>query len=393
MAGQYDFDQVVDRRGTSCIKYDFGMKRMGRDDLLPLWVADMDFRLPQEILDDLHARIEHGIFGYTDPTDEYYQALDRWFFDHHNYHVQPEWVTVGCGVVFALAVAVRAFSKPGDAILIQQPVYYPFKEVIETNERICVNCQLQHDNGSWNIDFEAFERSIIEHNVKVFILCNPHNPVGRVWLKEELERLADICMKHNVVILSDEIHCDFVWKGHTFVSMLTLDQHYKDNLVVFTSPSKTFNIAGLQPANILIPHEGLRAKYRASNDASGYSQGNVMGMSALVSCYTKGDSWVKEMKAYIEGNIAYAQEFFKTELPQACVTDIQGTYLLWVDFSAYGLSVEELDDLVVDKAHLWLDSGAIFGEATAHFQRFNLACPRSILEQALTQLRDAFANR
>lgn len=386
---KYDFDEITDRKGTSCLKYDFAMKRKGRDDLLPLWVADMDFALPQEILEDFHKRIDHGIFGYTDPQQDYFDALNNWFGKRHGYTIDPETVTVGCGVVYGLATGVKAFTEPGDSIIIQQPVYYPFREVIEDNGRNFINNQLHYENGKYTIDFADFEQKIVEHHVKVFILCNPHNPVGRVWSKEELTKLADICLANDVIIMDDEIHCDFVYQGHTFTSMMTLDEKYKNNLVLYTSPSKTFNVAGFQPANIIIPNADLRAKYRAANSASGYSQGNIMGMIACKSCYTKGAQWVDELVDYIAGNISYMKDFVEVNLPKAKFVEPEGTYLVWIDFSGYGFSDEELEHIIVDEAKLWLDSGKVFGKATSQFERFNLACPRSIVEQACIQLKEA----
>ncbi|WP_317423388.1 MalY/PatB family protein [uncultured Acidaminococcus sp.] len=391
--GKYNFDRIIDRKGTSCLKYDFGMKRKGRTDLLPMWVADMDFALPEEILADFHKRIDHGIFGYTDPDAEYFAALDRWFSLHHGYHIQPEWVTLGCGVVFGLATGVKAFTEPGDAVLIQQPVYYPFREVIEDNGRKFVNSQLHYENGKYTIDFADFEQKILENQVKVFLLCSPHNPAGRVWTKEELTRLGDICLKHRVIILDDEIHCDFVYAPHHFTSFLALDEKYRDNLVVFNSPSKTFNVAGLQPGNIIIPNKELRRRYRKANAAAGYSQGSIMGQVAVKSCYTKGDAWVKELVDYIAGNIAWVREFVKENFPKATFVEPEGTYLVWIDFSGYGLSDEELEHLVVDEAKLWLDSGKIFGPATSQFERFNMACPRATVEKAFHQLKDALEEK
>lgn len=387
--GKYNFDAIVDRKNTSCLKYDFCMQRKGRTDLLPMWVADMDFALPEEILADFHKRIDHGIFGYTDPDAEYYAALDRWFSTRHGYHIKPEWVTVGCGVVYGLATGVKAFTEPGDAILIQQPVYYPFKEVIEDNGRKFINNQLRYENGKYTIDFEDFEKKIVENNVKVFMFCSPHNPAGRVWTKEELTRLGDICLKHDVVIMDDEIHCDFVYAPHHFTSFLTLDEKYQKNLVLYNSPSKTFNVAGLQPANVIIPNPDLRAKYKKSNAAAGYSQGSIMGQVAVKSCYTKGDEWVNEMIDYIAGNIAWTKDFVEKNFPRAIMTDIEGTYLVWIDFSGYGFTDDELEHLITDEAKLWLDSGKIFGDATAQFERFNMACPRSTVEKAFRQLKDA----
>ena len=390
--GKYNFDQIIDRKNTSCLKYDFGMQRKGRTDLLPMWVADMDFALPEEILADFHKRIDHGIFGYTDPDAEYYAALDRWFSVHHGYHIQPEWVTLGCGVVYGLATGVKAFTEPEDAVLIQQPVYYPFREVIEDNGRKFVNSQLHYENGKYTIDFTDFEQKIEDNNVKVFLLCSPHNPAGRVWTKEELTRMGDICLKHNVIILDDEIHCDFVYAPHHFTSFLALDEKYRDNLVVFNSPSKTFNVAGLQPGNIIITNKELRRRYRKANAAAGYSQGSIMGQVAVKSCYTKGDEWVKELVEYIAGNIAWVRDFVKENFPKATFVEPEGTYLVWIDFSGYGLSDDELEHLVTDEAKLWLDSGKIFGPATAQFERFNMACPRSTVEKAFQQLKAAFAS-
>ncbi len=389
MSRNYDFNRIVDRRGTSCLKYDFGMKRKGREDLLPLWVADMDFALPEEILEDFHKRIDHGIFGYTDPDDDYFAALNRWFSSRHGYTVDPASVTVGCGIVYGLATGVHAFTKEGDAILIQQPVYYPFREVIDDNGRVFINNQLHYENGKYTIDFEDFERKITENDVKVFILCNPHNPVGRVWTKDELERLGDICLAHDVIIMDDEIHCDFVYGDHKFTSFMTLDPKYRRNLVVYTSPSKTFNVAGFQPANIIIPSEELRGRYRRANAGAGYSQGNIMGMEAVKSCYTKGARWVDQLVEYIQGNIEYVREFVKANMPEALFVEPEGTYLAWIDFSGYGFTDEELEHLMVEEAKLWLDSGKIFGPETAQFERFNLACPRATVEQAFRQLKDA----
>lgn len=389
MALKSPFDKLVNRYGTSCLKYDFGLARKGRTDLLPMWVADMDFALPKDILADFHARIDHGIFGYTDPDADYYEALDGWFSRHHGYHIKPEWVTVGCGIVYGLATAVKAFTRVNDAILIQQPVYYPFREVIEDNGRVFVNSQLHNEGGRYTIDFDDVEKKMIAHNVKALLLCSPHNPVGRVWSRKELERLGDLCLTHHVIILCDEIHCDFVYAPHHFTSFLTLDEKYRRNLAVFTSPSKTFNVAGFQPGNIIIPDETLRQAYRRANAAAGYSQGSIMGQIAVKSCYTKGDAWVKELVAYIKGNIDWTREFVKNHLPKAVMTEPEGTYLVWIDFSGYGLSDDALEKTVTDKAKLWLDSGKIFGPETAQFERFNMAAPRAVIEEAFGRLKEA----
>ena len=389
---KYNFDEIIDRRGTSCLKYDFGMKRKGRSDLLPMWVADMDFKLPDEILEDLHKRIDHGIFGYTDPLDDYFEALNHWFSTRYGYTVKPEWVTLGACLVYGVHISVQAFTQPGDGVMVMQPVYYPFSEAIKQNGRKLVNCQLKYD-GAYSIDFEKMEKQMKEENVKVLIFCSPHNPVGRVWTKEELEKVGDLCLKYNVIWMVDEIHCDFIFPGHKFTSVFNLDEKYHKILAMYTSPGKTFNIAGLQSANIIIPNPELRAKFKQANTSAGYSQANVMGQVAIKSCYTKGAEWVDQLVEYIWGNVCYMKDFVEKNFPKAHFVDPDGTYLTWVDFSGYGLSDEDLEHLMVEEAKLWLDSGAIFGPETKQFERFNLACPRSVVEQAMKQLKAAFDAR
>ena len=389
---KYNFDEIIDRRGTSCLKYDFGMKRKGRSDLLPMWVADMDFKLPDEILEDLHKRIDHGIFGYTDPLDDYFEALNYWFSTRYGYTVKPEWVTLGACLVYGVHISVQAFTQPGDGVMVMQPVYYPFSEAIKQNGRKLVNCQLKYD-GAYSIDFEKMEKQMKEENVKVLIFCSPHNPVGRVWTKEELEKVGDLCLKYDVIWMVDEIHCDFIFPGHKFTSVFNLDEKYQKNLAMYTSPGKTFNIAGLQSANIIIPNPDLRAKFKQANTSAGYSQANVMGQVAIKSCYTKGAEWVDELVEYIWGNVCYMKDFVEKNFPKAHFVDPDGTYLTWVDFSGYGLEDADLEHLMVEEAKLWLDSGAIFGPETKQFERFNLACPRSVVEQAMKQLKAAFDAR
>ena len=387
---KYNFDEIIDRRGTDCLKYDFGMKRKGRDDLLPMWVADMDFRLPDKILAELHKRIDHGIFGYTDPLDDYYDALNHWYSTRYGFTVEPDWVTLGACLVYAIHISMRAFTEPGDAVMVMQPVYYPFSEAIRQNGRKLVNCQLRYEDGRYSIDFEVMEKKLKEEKVKALILCSPHNPVGRVWTKEELTRVAQLCYENGTLLLVDEIHSDFIFPGRRFVSCMCLDEKYRKNLVFFSSPGKTFNIAGLQSATIVIPDEELRAKYRKANREAGYSQANLIGQAALIACYNLGADWVDELVEYIYGNVRYAKAFIAENLPKAKVVDPDGTYLLWVDFSGYGISSEELEHRILDKAKLWLDAGGIFGPETALFERFNLATPRAVVEEAMGRLKAAF---
>ena len=387
--GKYNFDEVIDRHGTDCLKYDFGMKRKGRDDLLPLWVADMDFRLPDEILDEFHKRIDHGIFGYTDPLDEYFAAMNHWFSTRYGYTIEPEWVTLGAGIVYALGTSVRAFTEEGDAMMVMQPVYYPFSEVIKNDGRRLVNCQLRYENNHYSIDFEKMEKMIREEGVKALIFCNPHNPVGRVWSAEELEKLGDICVKNGVTVVSDEIHQDFVFKGKHQV-FAGLKKEFQDISITCTSPSKTFNLASMMISNIFIPNPELRRKFRKQLDAAGISQLGVLGLVATEAAYSKGEEWYQAMHAYVEANINYTKEYVEKYLPGVKMTDLEGTYLVWLDFRETGLTVAELEDLILNKARLWLDSGKIFGKEGEGFQRINVACPRATLTEALERIRKAF---
>ncbi len=391
--GNSRFDQVINRKNTSSLKYDFGPERKGRDDLLPLWVADMDFRLPDEVIAALKERVAHGIFGYTDPKPPYHEALAHWWQNHHGWEIDPEWNTVTPGVVYALATAVRAFTEKGDGVLIQQPVYYPFSEVIIDNQRKLVNNQLRYQNGVYSIDFADFEQKIVEHQVKLFLLCSPHNPAGRVWTREELLKMGEICIRHDVIIVSDEIHADFVYHPHKHIPFASLSAELADHVVVCTSPSKTFNLAGLQIANILIPSETLRRRFRHENAAAGYSQGNALGMFACQQVYEKGEAWYQELLGYLQENLTFVREFLQNRIPEIKLVEPEGTYLIWLDCSGLTDSYKELEQLFVEEARLWVDAGKIFGAETALFERINIACPRSILEQALFQLETAVENR
>ncbi|MBO6309163.1 MAG: pyridoxal phosphate-dependent aminotransferase [Oribacterium sp.] len=362
------------------------MQRMGRDDLLPLWVADMDFRLPDNILKNISKRVEHGIFGYTDPGDEYLNTVVNWFERRHGFSVKGKAITVTPGVVYAIGLAIRAFTNPGDAVIIQQPVYYPFKDIIELNNRKLVNNQLVYKNGHYEIDFDDFEKKIVENDVKLFILCSPHNPVGRVWTRAELTKLGKICASHDIYVFSDEIHSDFVYPGHKHTPFITLDEKLTKKLIVGTSASKTFNLAGLQTANIFIPDDSMHRAFNLENTRNGYSQPNVLGMTATLSAYQNGEEWLDELLSYLEGNLQFVRDFLKEKLPNVRLIEPEGTYLIWLDFSEVTENHTQLEDIIVNKAKLWLDQGVIFGRETALFERINIACPRTTLKEALERL-------
>ena len=354
-----DFDTVIDRTHTNSLKYDFAVQRGKPKDVLPLWVADMDFQVSSYIQEALSGSVAHGIFGYSEAEGSYFEAVAGWMSRHYGWNVEETWL--------------------GDAVLLQQPVYYPFSQVIRDNGRKIVdNTLVQGEDGRYRIDFTDFEEKIRSAHVKLFFLCNPHNPVGRVWTKEELLRLG-------VIVVSDEIHADFVFEGSHQV-LAGLKESYRKFVVTCTAPSKTFNLAGLQVSNIFIPDDALRRKFEQAVAASGYSQLNTMGLVACEAAYRHGGEWYDAVKAYIRENLAYAQHFLEEQIPQVKAVKPEGTYLLWVDFRSLGLSGKELEDLIVKKAGLWLDSGDIFGAAGRGFERINVACPRSVLTEALERL-------
>lgn len=385
-----DFDRIIDRRNTKSIKYDLAAKRGMPEDVLPLWVADMDFQVSSYIQEALIRQAEHGIFGYSDVGEEYFEIVKGWMKRRHGWDVEADWLVKTPGVVFALSLAVKAFTEPGDGVLIQQPVYGPFKEVVEVNGRRTVSNTLVYKEHKYFIDFQDFEEKIVKEKIKLFILCNPHNPVGRVWTKEELMQMGDICRKHHVIVVSDEIHGDFAFKGkhHVFAD---LKKEYGELAVTCTAPSKTFNLAGLQLSNIFISNPDLRKAFCRQLHITTYSEINVMGLVACEAAYKDGDEWYQAMLKYVEGNIAFTKEYVEKNIPGVTMAEHEGTYLVWLDFRQLGMSREELEDVIVHKARLWLNDGAIFGESGAGFQRVNVACPRKVLEEALERMKRAFS--
>lgn len=386
---RYDFDEVVDRRQSGSVKYDFAKENGMPEDVMPLWVADMDFKAAPCIIERIQKDVAFGIFGYSDSKDEYFRTLANWYDTYFDWKVEKSWLVKTPGVVFALATAILALTKEGDGVLIQQPVYYPFSAVIKDNCRKLVNNGLILRDGHYEIDFEDFEAKIIQENVKLFLLCSPHNPVGRVWTKEELRRIGDICLRHGVRIVSDEIHSDFVYPGHKHSILLTVDERLKDITIVCTAPSKTFNLAGLQISNIWIPDEGMRKAFVRKMAQIGYCHVNMIGQHACQAAYEGGREWLDELKEYLKGNLDFVRDYLEEHIPQIQLIEPEGTYLIWLDCRALGLSEEELENMIVHQAKLWLDRGAIFGSAGEGFERVNIACPRSVLEEALKRLEIA----
>ncbi len=383
------FDEIIDRSNTDCLKYDFAEKRGKPKDVLPLWVADMDFRAPASVIEALENKSQHGIYGYSDSNHKYFEVLQNWFQRYFEWAVQPEWLIKTPGVVFAICAAMRALTSPGDAVLIQQPVYYPFTESVLVNHRKLVVNQLVYSNSRYSIDWQDFEDKIIQNKVRLFILCSPHNPVGRVWTATELVRIGEICLKYGVTVISDEIHADFVYPGHNHLVFANLKPEFQEMSITCTAPTKTFNLAGLQVSNIFVPNPKIRHAIKQEIARCGYSQLGIMGLTAAKAAYESGHQWLAEMKEYLAGNLNFIKSYVQEKLQQIKLIEPEGTYLIWLDFSALGLKDAELDELIVHKAGLWLDAGTMFGAGGEGFQRINIACPKATLAQALIQLEQA----
>lgn len=384
-----DFDTVSNRRGTNCFKYDFAREMGMPEDVLPLWVADMDFPTAPAVLERLHALAEHGIFGYTGVKDAYFSAVHNWYAQRFGWETQRSWLVTTPGVVFAIAIAIRAFTQKGDAILIQQPVYYPFADKVTENERQLVVNPLILKNGRYEMDFADMERKIADNHVKMLLLCSPHNPVGRVWTKEELLRVGEICQKHGVLVVSDEIHADFTYTGHTHRVFASVKSEFADFTITCTAPSKTFNLAGLQNSNIFIPNRQLRHAYKKELSACGCGGTNCMGMAACQAAYEAGADWLEQLKQYLAGNLAYVRQFLREKLPDIALVEPEGTYLVWLDLRKLGLTEQQQRQLIVQDAKLWLDTGTLFGQGGEGFERINIACPRATIEQAMQRLERA----
>jgi cystathionine beta-lyase len=384
-----NFNDVVDRKNTGSIKWDMMDQFQKPKDVLPLWVADMDFKAPEGVLKALKDRVEHGILGYTKPGDSYYEAVVNWMMRRHDWRIKREWIVITPGIVPALNFIVQAFTKVGDSVLVQRPVYNPFMEAVVNNGRKLVNSPLVLKNDRYEIDFEDVEKAIVENNVKLFILCSPHNPVGRVWNRDELITLGDICLKYNVFVVVDEIHHDLVFKGNKHIPFASLGEEYSKKCITCTAPSKTFNLAGLQLSNVIIENQEILQKLNSYLEGMALTMGNIFGIIGFEAAYNTGEEWLEELMDYIEDNKKMVQEFMAEKFPVIRVIDSEATYLLWVDFRGLGMRQEELNHFLLHEAKLWLNDGRIYGEEGDGFERINIACPRSLLEKGLKQLEEA----
>ena len=382
----YDFDKIIDRSGSGDLKHEVLKERYGRDDILPLWVADMDFETPDFILDAMRKRMEHPIFGYTVQPEEYWPTVKKWIADHHQWDVKEEWMTYIPGVVRGLGFAINALTEPGDKIIIQTPVYHPFRTTIEGNGRCTVKNQLIETDGDnfYEMDFDNL-LSIID-GAKMLVLCNPHNPAGITWSKETLQRLADICYEHNVIVISDEIHADLALFGHKHIPFASVSEEAAMNSITFMAPTKTFNMAGIISAYSVIPNPSIRERYYQWLDTNELSEPNIFAPIATIAAYRKGEAWRQQLIQYIEQNILFAEQYVAQHLPQVKVVRPEASFLVWLDCRALGLSHEALIDLFVNRARLALNDGEMFGHGGEGFMRMNVGCPRTVLQQALERL-------
>ena len=387
---KYDLDQIIDRKGTYSCKWD-QLPEGTPADALPLWVADMDFPCADPILEALHKRIDRQILGYSIyENDECKSAVTGWFKRRFNWDVEKNNIFFSPGVVPAIAFLLDILTKEGDGVLIQKPVYYPFSGKIEGNRRTIVNNPLIYQNGCYEIDFEDLEAKMSVPANKGMILCSPHNPVGRVWTEQELKRIVEICKKYDKWIISDEIHFDLVRKGVKHQPLLKLCPEYKDRIIVCTAPSKTFNLAGMQLSNIVIPNPEYQKLWNAeTGDKLSVNFASPLGITAVIAAYNESEDWLNQVNEYIDANIAFAKEYFAQNLPKAKMVEPEGTYLIWVDLREYCSDAKKLEELMIQKAKVVLDEGYIFGEGGVGFERINAACPRSILKECLDRMKNA----
>lgn len=389
---KYNFETAHSRNGVGAVKWEM-MKQANPevpDSIVPFSVADMELNNAPEIVEGLKQYLDEMILGYTEPTDAYFEAVQNWMERRHGFRPDREWFILTPGIVPAISQLIAALTAPTDSVLITTPVYYPFRAQIEKNGRGVVENELLIVDGHYEIDFADFEEKAARPDVTMFILCTPHNPIGRVWTSEELHRLADICLKHHVLMVADEIHSDLIMPGHTHVSLGTFEQKYLNNTIICTAPSKTFNLAGLQTSNLFVPNADIREKLES---AGGYSSLNIFGYKACELAYSKCEDWLEQLLVHLDGNRQFVEDFLAEKLPMIHAFPLEGTYLQWLDFRALGMDEKELEDFMVHKALWFTDEGYVFGEGGKGFERINLACTRQVLQDALDRLYAAIQER
>jgi len=384
----YNFDEIIDRHHTDAVKIERCKAVFGTEDLIPLWVADMDFRTPEFIFEAIRERCEHPILGYTMSPTYFYPVLINWIKDHHQWDVKREWVGFLQGIVPGIAFAVQAFSEPGDQVIIQPPVYHPFIHVVKKNNRQLIYNQLKVENGKFEMDFDDLEQKITQ-KTKLFILCNPHNPGGRAWDANTLERLAEICAKHNIIVISDEIHADMALSGHKHTPFASVSETASSISLTYMAPSKTFNMPGLISSSYIIPNAKLRSRFTSFLDNLELIGGNIFAYAATLAAYEKGDEWRKQMLAYVQNNVDFVAEYLKDNIPQIKPMIPEASFLMWLNCEELGMEPDALQNFFIQEAGLGLNQGTTFGPGGEYHLRMNVACPRSVLLLAMEQLKKA----
>lgn len=388
---KYNFDEVIERRGTDSVKYDAVSGRWGRNDLLPMWVADMDFRTPPFVIEAIRNRLDHEVLGYTFACEAWYTSIINWQKERYGWNITREMLTFTPGIVRGLAFALQCFTAPGDRVMVMPPVYHPFFLVTEHNHREVIYSPLVLEDGQYQIDFERFRVDI--KGCKMLILSNPHNPGGRVWTREELAEIAEICYDNQVLVISDEIHADLTLPGYTHSTFALVSEKARRNSLVFMSPSKAFNMPGLASSYCIIEDEDIRCRFQTFMEASEFSEGHMFAYQAVAAAYSNGTEWLEQVLEYIQGNIDFTEEYLKTNIPVIRMIRPQASYLIFLDCRELGLPQKELVNFFVDDAHLALNDGAMFGKEGEGFMRLNVACPQSVLKQALNQIKQALNQR
>ena len=387
----WNFDEQVNREGSGCIKYDLRKETFGKSDVIPMWVADMDFLTPEFIVRALQERLNHNIYGYSLRSPQYYGSIISWHKRRHNWAIEKDWIIFTPGVVPALNMATLAFTNPGDSVIVQPPVYFPFFSAVESHGRKLIYNRLAETADGWRMDFDALEKSI-ENNTKMLILSNPHNPVGRVWTREELVKITEICLRHNLLILSDEIHCDLVLPGYTHVPVASLTPETAERTVTCIAPSKTFNLAGMSTSSIIIANPALRKEFRKITDSLHISNGNIFGTVASEAAYTSGDQWLDELLTYIDGNIEFTVDYLGKMLPEIIPSVTEATYMIWLDCRKLGMKGSELMNFFVNRAGIGMNEGSSFGPGGEGFMRMNVATTRAVLNRALENIERAVSS-
>ncbi len=386
---RYDFDELINRRGTNSYKWDSAAKA----DVLPLWVADMDFRTAPAITEALSRRVSHGIFGYTRVPEAYYQAVTTWFSRRHGWHMRKEWMIYTSGVVPAISAIIKALARPGDKVLVQPPVYNCFFSSIRNNACEAACSPLLRTGDTYQMDFDDLERKAADPKVKIMLLCNPHNPAGRVWTREELTRMGEICLRHDVTVVADEIHCELVFPPYAYTPFASVSEEFQRRSVTCISPSKAFNIAGLQIANIVAEDDDMRQRIDRAININEVCDVNPFGVEATIAAYNEGEEWLTQLIDYLQGNYDYMRDFCAEHLPRFPLAKLEGTYLVWMDCSALRLPSETLEQALIEEAGLWLNAGAMYHSPQEGFMRWNIACPRTRLAEALERFRKFAASR